>query len=313
MAAALRYADEGEPPIVSGIEARTTKDLLMLLRTAMDSPGLGADAIVSAWALHVNLTRRGVPPCLRPDLTDELLDRSKELGTFANNMRYVSWLADLLWIASHHPNRDRPILYKGISPIKLPAPLTVSGATMGLRQAESDSPYERPPLEACKPETMTPHARLVRNWLAWHARVGDLWSKAHRLQPRKWAWNFALSHDETRELGYILSGSPEEERKALRQKGQAAKEVILKAAHAAPDKSGACTPEDVARRRFNLLRLHILAGRSGTRTARYAELVGGVDMVGPEGKPLTRQAIMSHLHHVKLLTGLPDDLKPDKC
>ncbi|MDF3832156.1 hypothetical protein P3W85_04200 [Cupriavidus basilensis] len=281
--------------------------LFSMMRTAMNSPAQGA---FSALGIHVELTLRGVPPCLRPELTDELTDSSKWPGTFAHDMRYVAWLADLLWLAYQHPDRPQRILYKGLSPIKLPAPLILSDATMGVLHGEGAPDYERPPLEACKPESMTPRARTARNWWAWHARVGNLWRQAHKLQVHKWAWNFGIDSDKSRELGYIICDETQKERKALRRKGHIARDLILEAARAAPDKSRARTPEDVARRRFDLLRIHILAGRSGTRTARYVELVGGVGMVGPQGKPLTRQAIESQLRHVELLTGLPKELQP---
>ncbi|WP_147311579.1 hypothetical protein [Cupriavidus taiwanensis] len=230
-------------------------------------------------------------------------------------MRFVAWLADLLWLAHQRPDHYQKNPHRGMNPIKLPGPLTFAYATMGVFQIPGEAQYESPSLEGCKADSLTQNARHARIWWQWHSKVGNLWRQTHMNPGYAYAIRFELAPGETRELGRIVSGPPLKEREALRRKGHEALSVILAAARSMPDKAQAHSPETrspeaVARRRFRLLSLHILAGRSSTITARYAQMAG---MVGPDGKPLTRQAIMKQMRRIELLTGLPKDLKPGKC
>lgn len=70
--------------IQAEIPAQDTAYLLRRISTAYNP--------VTLWALHAELDARGIPPCLRPD---------QQIDT--EQARFVSVLADLLWLAKRHP------------------------------------------------------------------------------------------------------------------------------------------------------------------------------------------------------------------
>lgn len=63
-----------------------------------------------------------------------------------------------------------------------------------------------------------------------------------------------------------------------------------------PDKAGKWTPDKIADRRVELLRVYLLAGKSQTRAVAYLRLL--------TGEVLSRQAYAEHLREIREATGL---------
>lgn len=69
---------------VLGLHSASTQTLILRLATASDA--------LLTWAIHLELDRRAVPPCLR-----------WPANTSSTQAEFITWLADIHWFAKRHP------------------------------------------------------------------------------------------------------------------------------------------------------------------------------------------------------------------
>lgn len=69
---------------VRGLPSASTQTLILRLSTASDA--------LLMWAMHLELSRRNVPPCLRWPANDSNAQAE-----------FITWLADIHWFANRHP------------------------------------------------------------------------------------------------------------------------------------------------------------------------------------------------------------------
>ena len=196
------------------------------------------------WALHLEASRRGVPPVLRWP--------PNELGPQGD---FLNLAADVKWLQTETPYHRA--IFRGWRSV--------------LRQSPGSD--------------------------AWHEHV-------HR--QFLFAFPRSLSFIASKGLGLIdvqrqlllsmPTASMARERAALR--GPAFADLgacLLDHAYRHPDRSGSRTPEQIVNRRVRLYRIHVLAGRSPSRTATHWLTI--------TGEPITRQAVAKQVAAVEGLLG----------
>ncbi|MDD5334480.1 MAG: hypothetical protein PHS32_12130 [Rhodoferax sp.] len=173
-------------------------------------------------------------------------------------MKFITWVADLLWFCRRNP--DHHPKSKG---------------------------YQR--LLAEKPAAHAWHERAY--WM--FARLYGRRSLAHIT-----AVSLALTDTQRQALMTLPTSLMVTDRLELSpDRYEAKRERLCSYAVAHPDKSGTHRPEAVANRRVRLWRVHVLAGRSKTDTAKHWQLL--------TGQTITRQAVAKQLDTTETILWNP--------
>jgi hypothetical protein len=129
------------------------------------------------------------------------------------------------------------------------------------------------------------HKPAYKNWQRWFGDVSDAW---HASALRAYSFAFkrgsgaayfakglALTERDRAELMTIKTAGQIARLRPLRKFGREYRRAILEHAIAKPDRAGIKTPEEVAKRRYAIWKLYVLAGESETSAARqYHKLYG---------------------------------------
>lgn len=221
---------------VAALKGWATLDLLPRLETTTDP--------LMLWALHVELDKRKIPPCIRFP--------GHQLGPQGD---YITLAADVLWHHKRHPGHKA--LYRGWESV-LTAPL-------------------------CRIKW---HENLYRQFLFTYPRgMAYLVSKG-----------LALTTEHRQQLAAVPTTSMVKVRAAFEGEAWTGKlEQLVKHATEHPDKTGKRKPDDIARRRALLYRVHALSGKSPTRTAELWHLLSGEE--------LSRQTVSRQIEAARLVIG----------
>jgi hypothetical protein len=133
----------------------------------------------------------------------------------------------------------------------------------------------------------TNHRPAYKNWQRWFGNVSDAW---HASALRAYSFAFkrgsggtyfakglALTERDRQDLMTMKTKGQIARLRPLRKFGQEYRRAILDHATAKPDRAGVKTPEEVAKRRYAIWKLYVLADESETSAARqYHKLYGEV-------------------------------------
>lgn len=131
-----------------------------------------------------------------------------------------------------------------------------------------------------------PHHRpAYKNWQRWFGDVSDAWHasllRAYSFAFKRgsgaayFAKGLALTERDRQELMTIKTAGQIARLRPLKKQAQEYRQAILDHATAKPDRAGVKTPEEVAKRRYAIWKLYILADESETSAARqYFKLYG---------------------------------------
>jgi hypothetical protein len=131
-----------------------------------------------------------------------------------------------------------------------------------------------------------PHHRpAYKNWQRWFGNVSDAWHasllRAYSFAFKRgsgatyFAKGLALTERERQELMTIKTAGQIARLRPLKKQGREYRQALLDHATAKPDRAGVKTPEEVAKRRYAIWKLYILADESETSAARqYCKLYG---------------------------------------
>ncbi len=135
---------------------------------------------------------------------------------------------------------------------------------------------------------LDPAQRIHDNPLAptWHSAA--LWAYRHsRGAGHALAEALALTDGMRQQTLTMQTKRQAAQRREHTQRSARIREALTRHAEAHPDKSGTLTPDHIASERADLIRIHIMLGRSPTATARYYS-----DVLG---HPISRQALSRKL------------------
>jgi hypothetical protein len=198
---------------------KKTETMPLIIRIATT-----ADPVI-LWALHLELDRRDVLPCLRWPARDDTTQHE-----------FVTWLADMLWLARRHPTHEPQF--------------------RGWRDL-----FGRPP------GSNEWHAAMARQYF--HAA-------RHRSLAYWCANGLGLSDEQRQNLMMLPTATMCAARRVLHPEAFAQVGfALLSHAMAKPDRSGQHKPDDVANRRGDMFRTWVLSGKSPTLTAANWKILTG--------------------------------------
>ncbi|MCG9056634.1 hypothetical protein LH442_11705 [Laribacter hongkongensis] len=149
------------------------------------------------------------------------------------------------------------------------------------------------------------HTTTFRSWhrLFVYEQASTNWHKTavwvYRQGQAKMNFYFSkglgLTDQQRQPLALLMSQPMRADRELLRAMPRH-RERILTHALSNRDKGAVHSPQDVAGRRSEILRIHLLGGRSKSRTAEWFNLL--------HGTKLTRQLVAKQINHIQAATGL---------
>jgi hypothetical protein len=202
----------------SGIAVDTIPGLIARIQTTMNP--------LTLWLIHLDLDRRGVPPGLR---WPARLDHPQ--------MRYITWLADILWLRRRYPSH--PTSYNRWRGLFIYRPHCVQWHQTAL-------------------------------WVHSSKAAGQ------HGQGHYFARGLGLTDDQRQEVMTVPTNTMRANRKLLVSLPDFKLKMTRYLAARPPDKSGTWSAQDVAERLSVVLKTNLLANRNKTRGCAYYEFLVGV-------------------------------------
>lgn len=177
-----------------------------------------------------------------------------------DQMLFITWLADMAWLARHYRH------YPGHKPLKT----------------------------RWRHVFTHPATKTERN--AWHEEAFRIYESTKKPIGFYHSHGLGLTEEMMQPLQTMRNDRIRRNWDTIRRLPEYKEKILEHARTQRPDKAGKWTPEKLAERRAELLRVYLLAGKNQTRAVAYLRLL--------TGEKISRQAYAKQLREVREATGL---------